>query len=387
MGTQTDVLGAVVVGTGFGCLTHVRALQAAGFHVQALVGRDPDRTRQRATRFGIPHALVSLSDALSLPGTDVVSVATPPHTHLDLVLEAVAAGRHVVCEKPFAADAAQARRMEAAADAAGVVHLLGTEFRFATGQALLTRTVRAGSIGEPKLATFLLDMPLLADPAAEVPDWWSDAAQGGGWLGAHGTHVVDQIRVTLGEFTGVSATLAKVAPRAMTAEDSYMVHFRLATGVEGIMASSAAAWGPPLVVARVVGTTATAWVEGNVVRTGDGHGSHVVPTPPDLVHPAPDPPPADLMVTAYDLMHSTGIDLAPYTRLFRSLHARISGTPLPDDPAPATFADGVANMVVIDAIRQSARDHAWVDIDIGTDGGTHAGTDAGTDAGTHAAAP
>jgi predicted dehydrogenase len=228
---------------------------------------------------------------------------------------------------------------------------------------LLTRTVRAGSIGEPKLATFLLDMPLLADPAAELPDWWSDAAQGGGWLGAHGTHVIDQIRVTLGEFTGVSATLANVAPRAMTADDSYMVHFRLATGVEGIMASSAAAWGPPLVAARVVGTTGTAWIEGDVVRTGDGHGSHVVPTPPDLVYPPPDPPPSDLMVTAYDLMHATGIDLAPYTRLFGSLHARLSGQPLPDDPAPATFADGVANMVVIDAIRQSARDRAWVDID------------------------
>ena len=359
MGTQRDALGAVVVGTGFGCLTHVRALRAAGFAVQALVGRKPDRTRERATRFGIPHALVSLTDALALPGVDVVSVATPPHTHLDLVLEAVAAGRHVVCEKPFAADAAQARRMQAAADAAGVVNLLGTEFRFATGQALLTRTVRAGAIGEPKLATFLLDMPLLADPAAELPDWWSDAAQGGGWLGAHGTHVIDQIRITLGEFTGVSATLANVAPRAMTADDSYMVHFRLATGVEGIMASSAAAWGPPLVAARVVGTTGTAWVEGDVVRTGDAHGSHVVPTPPDLIYP----PPADLMVTAYDLMHATGIDLAPYTRLFGSLHARLSGQPLPDDPAPATFADGVANMVVVDAIRQSARDRAWVDID------------------------
>jgi predicted dehydrogenase len=366
MGTQRDAPGAVVVGTGFGCLTHVRALQAAGFLVHALVGRKPERTRARAARFGIPHALVSLTDALSLPGTDVVSVATPPHTHMDLVLEAVAAGRHVVCEKPFAANAAEARRMEEAADAAGVVHLLGTEFRFATGQALLTRTVRAGSIGEPKLATFLLDMPLLADPAAALPDWWSDAARGGGWLGAHGSHVIDQIRITLGEFSGVSATLAHAAPRAMTAEDSYMVHFRLATGVEGIMASSAAAWGPPLVVARVVGTTGTAWVEGDVVRTGDGNGSHVVPTPPDLVHPPPDPPPGDLMVTAYDLMHASGIDLAPYTRLFGSLRARLSGRPLPDDPAPATFADGVANMVVIDAIRRSARHRTWVDIDPAT---------------------
>jgi predicted dehydrogenase len=363
MGTQRDALGAVVVGTGFGCLTHVRALQAAGFHVHALVGRNPDRTRERAARFGIPHPLVALTDALQLPGIDVASVATPPHTHRELVLEAVAAGRHVVCEKPFARNATEARQMEEAADAAGVIHLLGTEFRFATGQALLTRTVRAGSIGEPKLATFMLDMPLLADPAAGLPEWWSDAGQGGGWLGAHGSHVIDQIRVTLGEFSGVSATLANVAPRAMTAEDSYLVHFRLATGVEGVMASSAAAWGLPLMVARVVGSTGTAWLEGDVVRIGDADGIRAVPTPPDLMSASPDPPPADLMVTAYDLMHSTGIDLAPYTRLFGLLHARLSGESLSDDPAPATFADGVANMVVMDAIRQSARDGAWVDID------------------------
>ena len=149
----------------------------------------------------------------------------------------------------------------------------------------------------------------------------------------------------------------------MTAEDSYMVHFRLVSGVEGVMASSAAAWGPPLVVARVVGTTGTAWVEGDAVRIGDAEGSRVVPPPPDLLYPPPDPPPADLMVTAYDLMHATGIDLAPYTRLFGSLHARLSGEPVPDDPAPATFADGVANMVVMDAIRQSARERRWVDLD------------------------
>ena len=214
MERQRDALGAVVVGTGFGCLTHVRALQAAGFRVQALVGRKPDRTRERAARFEIPHALVSLADALLLPGIDVVSVATPPHTHRDLVLEAVAAGRHVVCEKPFAADADEARQMRDAADAAGVIHLLGTEFRFATGQALLTRTVRAGAIGEPKLATFLLDMPLLAEPGAELPDWWSDAAQGGGWLGAHGSHVIDQIRVNPGRVQWRQRHLGQRGPPA-----------------------------------------------------------------------------------------------------------------------------------------------------------------------------
>ena len=86
------------------------------------------------------------------------------------------------------------------AEAAGIVHLLGTKFRWSTGQALATRAIRSGVIGEPRLATFLLQLPTLADPTGEVPTWWGDANEGGGWLGAFASHVIDQIRVTLGEF-------------------------------------------------------------------------------------------------------------------------------------------------------------------------------------------
>ena len=56
--------GAVVVGTSFGCLTHVRALRAAGFDVIGLVGRDPERTVERARRFDVPRPTTSLSAAL-----------------------------------------------------------------------------------------------------------------------------------------------------------------------------------------------------------------------------------------------------------------------------------------------------------------------------------
>src|SRR5262245_61239789 len=157
-------LGAIVVGTGFGVLTHLRALRAAGFEVRALVGRDPARTEERAKRAGVPLGLTSLARALALPGVDAVAVATPPHTHAEIVLQSVLAGKHVLCEKPFARDAAEARRMLEAAERAGVVHLLGTEFRFATGQALATRALRAGAIGEPRLASFMLQIPGLADP-------------------------------------------------------------------------------------------------------------------------------------------------------------------------------------------------------------------------------
>src|SRR5439155_21722232 len=137
------------------------------------------------------------------PGLAAVSIPTPPHTHGPLALEAIAAGKHVLCEKPFARDAAEAKALLDAAERAGVVHLLGTEFRFGTGQALMARVIAGGAIGEPRLATFILHVPGLVDPAGEVPAWWSDASQGGGWLGAQGSHAVDQVRSTLGEFAGV----------------------------------------------------------------------------------------------------------------------------------------------------------------------------------------
>src|SRR5512143_3100840 len=149
-------------------------------NVIATVRRDPVRTRERAQIFEVALALTSIDDALALDGVDAVTIATPPHTHADLALAAIAAGKHVICEKPFARDAAEARRVLAAAEAAGIVHVIGTEFRWDAGQATLARTVRSGAIGEPRLATVAMVVPMLADPAAEVPAWWADDTAGGG---------------------------------------------------------------------------------------------------------------------------------------------------------------------------------------------------------------
>jgi predicted dehydrogenase len=355
-------LRAVVVGTGFGVLTHLRALRAAGFEVDALVGRDPEKTAKRAADAGVPHGLTSLAEALALPGIDAVAVATPPHTHEAIVLESIAAGKHVLCEKPFAANAREAEAMLEAAEKAGVVHLLGTEFRWATGQALATRAVHDGLIGEPRLATFMLQMPALADPAGEVPAWWGDQGEGGGWLGAYASHVIDQVRVTLGEFEGLSASLTLLSDRDWSAEDSYSVHFRTAAGVDGILQSTAGSWGPPTMVSRISGTRGTLFIQGNDVVVADREGTRTLDVPDDLALPAPVPPPSELLHTTYDMLHSMGIDLAPYTRLFEVMAERIRGGGGDEDPRPATFADGVAGQKVLDAIRRSNAERSWVSL-------------------------
>ncbi|HUF84174.1 MAG TPA: Gfo/Idh/MocA family oxidoreductase [Acidimicrobiia bacterium] len=341
--------GAAVVGTGFGGRVHVPALRAAGFTVAALVGRDADRTQRRAARFGVRHGLASLEEALALPDVGAVTIATPPHTHAELAIAAVQAGKHVICEKPFALDAGEAEAMLAAAEAAGVTHLVGHEFRWATDRAVAGRAIAEGLIGEPRLASFLQWLPLVADPETKVPSWWFDRDAGGGWLGASGSHVVDQVRTWLGETTSVSAHLALVSDRPEgAAEDSFTVRLGLRSGAEAVLQQTAGAWGPAVGVTRVAGTRGTVWLDDGAAWVADAAGSRPLPVPPDLELP---PPPAGSDDPRHRFTH---LELGPYTRLCEVLRAGVDGRRLPTAVPVPTFADGVACMRVLDAIRASA---------------------------------
>lgn len=351
--------GAVVVGTGFGCRVHVPALRNAGFTVHALVGRDAERTRRRAERSGVPHACTSLAEAFALGGVDAVTIATPPNTHAPLAIEACAAGRHVVCEKPFALDVTEAERMLSAAEAAGVTHLVGHEFRWAPDRALVARAIAEGAIGDPRMFSLVSYVPLVADPAARVPEWWFDAERGGGWLGASGSHVIDQVRTWVGEIASVSAALPTVSARTGAAEDSFVVRLTTHGGVHGVLQQTAASWTP-----HVLATTVVAGTEGTIEVTGDGvfcsdhTGRRELTVPADLA-------PAELSARSDDPRERyTHLELGPYTRLAEVLLAGVEGRIVDEPVAVPTFADGVAEMRVMDAIRRSAAaDGAVVTVD------------------------
>jgi predicted dehydrogenase len=342
------VPGAVVIGTGFGSRVHVPALRAAGFEVVALIGRDAERTARRAERLGVAEGTTDLDAVLARDDVHAVSIATPPHTHAGLAIAAARAGKHVLCEKPFALDATEAQAMLDAAEAAAVTHLVGHEFRWATDRATAARALAEGRIGRPRFASFVSYVPLVADPAAKVPRWWFDEDAGGGWLGASGSHVVDQIRSWLGEFTEVSARLDLVSDRTDAAEDSFTVRFRLASGVDGVLQQTAAAWGPLAGMTRVAGTTGTLWIDGDEVWLADADGPHRLPVPDDLALPAP---PAESDDPREKFTH---LELGPYTRLCEVLLAGVEGRPVPDAVPVPTFVDGLASMRVLDAIRTSS---------------------------------
>jgi predicted dehydrogenase len=343
----------LVAGTGHGLRVLVPALRAAGFEVVGLVGADPVRTGNRAARSSVPHAFIDLDTAVTKSGAVAVAIATPPRTHASLVHTALARGCHVLCEKPFARDAEEARGMLAAAERAGVVHVMGYQFRMNPERVLMARSIAQGLIGEPRLISITHYTGLLADPAARWPDWWFDSDAGGGWLGASGSHMIDMIRTWLGEFSTLSAATPIVSERQGVAEDAYLLRFTMACGVEGVLMQTGGAWGEFAAMTRVAGTRGTLWMDNGAVWLADRSGTRQLPIPDEL-RLSPEAPSDD---PRKRYLH---IELPPARRLCEAWRAAIQREPIgePIGSVPvATFVDGVAAMQVIDAIRASAAAH------------------------------
>jgi len=359
---------AVVAGTGFGCRIQIPALRAAGFDVVGLVGADAQRTRERAELNGVANAFTDLDEAISRTGAKAVAIATPPHTHGALALAAIARGCHVLCEKPFARDLAEAKAMLDAAERAGVVHMLGHEFRFDPVRVTFARLVADGAIGVPKLANYTSLITYMAQ-ASDMPPWWFNEEDGGGWLGATSPHLVDWIRFSLGDFESLSGGLATLAPQNGEADDTYAFRFRLKTGLEGIVQQAAAASGPAVSINRVIGTKGAIWIESQGLnisdptarRTGaqeikiaDADGTRTVPVRADLTVPAIPPLSADPRHETTKWKQLVPVELPPYMRLCEAFHTLIEGGALSHPVPPPTFRDGVASMEIIDAVRTSA---------------------------------
>jgi predicted dehydrogenase len=358
----------VVVGTGFGCRIQIPALQASGFELAGLVGADPARTRERADLNGVAAAFTDLDEAISRTGARAVAIATPPHTHGPLTLAAIARGCHVLCEKPFARDLAEARAMLEAAERAGVVHMLGHEFRCDPVRVMVARLVAGGAIGQPKLANFT-NLITYMSKATDMPDWWFNDEDGGGWLGATSPHLIDWIRFSIGDFESLSGSIATLAPQNGEADDTFAFRFRLKNGLEGIVQQSAAASGPPISINRIIGTKGAIWIESrgfNIIEAkgaqpnpqqimiADAEGTRAVPVDADLALPAIPPLSADPRHETTKWKQLVPVELPPYMRLCEAFHAAIEGRAVAHPVPPPTFRDGVASMEVIDAVRTSA---------------------------------
>jgi predicted dehydrogenase len=249
----------------------------------------------------------------------------------------------------------------AAADAAGTVALVGCEFRWVPDEALAGRVIRAGAIGEPRLATFVLHSGILARGLHRAfnEEWWFNAERGGGMLGAGGIHFIDRFRTWFGDIDRVSAVLQIAGDRpADQAEDTYSAMLQFGSGTLALMQHSSAVYGPPNRICRVIGSKGSVWLDDGQAWLADAGSSGPVEVPDDLR--LPDPPPA-----SDDPKHAfTQLELPPYTRLAERFRDLVLGRTVPaGSPETPTFADGLYLQTVLDAMRaSSAQAGAWVDI-------------------------
>jgi predicted dehydrogenase len=119
--TQTRPLRAAIVGAGFIGAVHARSAKLAGATVAGVSASSAERSREAAARLGAARAYESAEALVAAPDVDVVHLCTPNHLHAPLAKAALAAGKHVICEKPLALDAAEAAELGRTAEAAGRV--------------------------------------------------------------------------------------------------------------------------------------------------------------------------------------------------------------------------------------------------------------------------
>ena len=170
--------------------------------MQVVCGRDATRTAQAAQRLGWAEFDTDWHRVVERADIDLVDICTPGDTHAEIAIAALAAGKHVLCEKPLANSVAEAEEMTAAAERAasvGVRAMVGFTYRRVPAIALARRLVEQGRIGEVRhvRAQYLQDW--IVDPEAPL-SWRLDKARAGsGALGDIGAHIIDLTQHITGE--------------------------------------------------------------------------------------------------------------------------------------------------------------------------------------------
>ena len=198
-----------IIGAGFARSTQIPAFKACeGARIVAIASAHRENAEQVAREFDIENVESDWRRLVDRYDVDLVSIVTPVVTHCEMTLAALKRGKAVLCEKPMAMNAAEALRMTESAREAGVMALIDHELRFLPGRIKLRELIQQGDIGKVRHAKLTFRSDSRAD-ANRPWNWWSDKTQGGGALGAIGSHVVDGWRWLLGaEVSEVFCNLA-----------------------------------------------------------------------------------------------------------------------------------------------------------------------------------
>jgi predicted dehydrogenase len=167
---------------------------------------------ESAKRFGFEASTSDWRRLVESDDIDIVDISTPNNTHREIAVAALAAGKHVICEKPLAQDVEDAKAMYEAAKHATGVHMVAFNYRRTPAVALARKLIDEGAIGQVRnfRGTYLQDWS--ADPDSPLSWRFQKDVAGSGALGDIGTHVVDMARYLVGEIEAVTSMLRTYIP-------------------------------------------------------------------------------------------------------------------------------------------------------------------------------
>ena len=382
---MTDSIGVAVIGAGMAGRSHAQAYRnaqtvfgtdAPPVQLVAVADVNSEFATHTAQRYGFERAETSWQAIAEADDIDAVSIVVANHLHREIAEGLLAAGKHVLCEKPLAPSVADAQAMVAAAEAAGKVASCGFSYRRSPAVSAIGEQIKAGKLGEVLHFNGSYWCDYSADPDAPT-SWRYTGPVGSGALADLGSHLIDLSEqlcgpivsikgatlpivikdrpVPLGAALGHAAGVAVSDQREPVTNDdiaTFVVEF--ASGAAGTFSISRVAWGHPNDLAfDVFGTRAAArfdlsrnaefgFIDNTPDPTTNGWRRVIV----GAAHP---------YVAAAQAMPFSGIGHGGqeyFTYQARSFLDQIAG--LDRLPRQASFADGLRNLQVEDAIVEAA---------------------------------
>ena len=347
-----------IIGASFAQAAYLPALRHVdGAEVVAIASGRLASAQAAADKFGIPHVYDDWHAMLDRHPVDLVCIATPTVLHAPQTLMALAKGAHVLCEKPTAMDASEAQAMLDAATQGNRIHMIDHELRFNPNRARIAAMIAEGDLGDIRHVNIANIGNSWANPASRPNgDWWSLADQGGGRLGANGSHQVDMLRWWLGEVAWVTGAAPVMIPGrrdkvtgdawTATADDLAWMGLEMQSGALAQVFMSGVAAHNVGNLTQVFGSKGTVTLDNAdeklwFAKAGQGF-EDITEADPNAALPGLNP----------------GIWNVSVVAVMRELAAAIrEGRPL---ARGATFVDGLANQKVLDAVRLSGTERRWV---------------------------
>ena len=346
-----------------------------------LADRDEATAKAAAERFGIERSTGDWRKLVSDPDIDVVDITSPNNLHHEMALQAIAAGKHVYCEKPLAVTVTQASEMTQAAARRGVKTMVAFN-NVKTPAAIYARQLIAeGAIGRPVRFRGWFDQGFYSDP--DLPWSWrcSREQAGSGALGDLGSHTISVAQYLMGDVTSVVASaqtwfatrpVAGVGAgystkagqdaerRAVENEDQVQALIRFASGAAGVIEASRIAVGKVFGIQwEVSGTEGTILMDGErfnelkVARLSDAKADRGFKT---LLVGSQVP-----QFRAFLPFDYSGGGLGYFDVKVIEAHDLVAGVAGAEDCFP-DFAFGLANQQIVAAIEESAQSGAWVKV-------------------------